>query len=107
MQEDVYQGDGLNLYAYCQNNPVMYYDPSGYDGVKMGGGGCPPQSLVNDSDIDNYRQLLNYPDKSKTGQLLETVAVGRTDIKGLEDATLYGASPQVVTRAHEKMFPKR
>ena len=29
-QEDVYQGDGLNLYAYCRNNPVMYYDPSGY-----------------------------------------------------------------------------
>ena len=22
MQEDVYQGDGLNLYAYCGNNPV-------------------------------------------------------------------------------------
>ncbi len=30
MQEDVYQGDGLNLYAYCDSNPVMYYDPSGY-----------------------------------------------------------------------------
>ena len=30
MQEDVYQGDGLNLYAYCRNNPVVYYDPSGY-----------------------------------------------------------------------------
>ena len=30
MQEDVYQGDGLNLYAYCDNNPVIYYDPSGY-----------------------------------------------------------------------------
>ena len=30
MQEDVYQGDGLNLYAYCANNPVVYYDPSGY-----------------------------------------------------------------------------
>ena len=30
MQEDVYQGDGLNLYAYCVNNPVVYYDPSGY-----------------------------------------------------------------------------
>ena len=30
MQEDVYQGDGLNLYAYCANNPVIYYDPSGF-----------------------------------------------------------------------------
>ena len=30
LQEDVYEGDGLNLYAYCGNNPVRYYDPSGY-----------------------------------------------------------------------------
>ncbi|MDR5588976.1 RHS repeat-associated core domain-containing protein [Clostridium sp. 5N-1] len=30
-QEDVYRGDGLNLYAYCGNNPVRYYDPSGYE----------------------------------------------------------------------------
>ena len=30
MQEDMYKGDGLNLYAYCRNNPVVYYDPSGY-----------------------------------------------------------------------------
>ena len=30
LQEDVYRGDGLNLYAYCENNPVVYYDPSGY-----------------------------------------------------------------------------
>ena len=29
-QEDVYQGDGLNLYTYCRNSPVVYYDPSGY-----------------------------------------------------------------------------
>ena len=33
MQEDTYRGDGLNLYAYCANNPVMYYDPSGHDGM--------------------------------------------------------------------------
>lgn len=33
MQEDVYQGDGLNLYAYCGNNPVVYCDPSGYDKI--------------------------------------------------------------------------
>ena len=29
-QEDEYHGDGLNLYAYCTNNPVDYCDPSGY-----------------------------------------------------------------------------
>lgn len=29
-QEDPYRGDGLNLYAYCANNPVTYSDPSGY-----------------------------------------------------------------------------
>ncbi|WP_341456212.1 RHS repeat-associated core domain-containing protein [Clostridium beijerinckii] len=29
-QDDIYRGDGLNLYAYCGNNPVAYYDPSGY-----------------------------------------------------------------------------
>ena len=30
-QEDTYRGDGLNLYAYCANNPVYYVDPSGFD----------------------------------------------------------------------------
>ncbi|NRT43429.1 RHS repeat-associated protein [Clostridium beijerinckii] len=29
-QEDIYRGDGLNLYDYCANNPIVYYDPSGY-----------------------------------------------------------------------------
>ena len=28
-QEDSYNVDGLNLYAYCRNNPVYYVDPSG------------------------------------------------------------------------------
>ena len=32
LQEDVYEGDGRNLYAYCANNPVTYSDPSGYAG---------------------------------------------------------------------------
>ncbi|MBD5463890.1 MAG: RHS repeat-associated core domain-containing protein [Lachnospiraceae bacterium] len=32
-QEDTYRGDGLNLYAYCGINPVMYYDSSGHDKI--------------------------------------------------------------------------
>ena len=44
MQEDVYQGDGLNLYAYCHNNPVVYYDPSGYKRKA-----CPPQGKISES----------------------------------------------------------
>ena len=30
-QQDTYHGDGLNLYAYCHNNPMMYCDPTGHD----------------------------------------------------------------------------
>ena len=54
MQEDVYQGDGLNLYAYCENNPVVYNDPSGYQ-KKVGL--CPvdhtndPSGTVNPNDV--------------------------------------------------------
>ncbi|GFI05056.1 protein RhsC [Lachnospiraceae bacterium] len=43
-QEDIYRGDGLNLYAYCGNNPVMYYDPSGYAGKITGT--CPAPELA-------------------------------------------------------------
>ena len=32
-QEDVIYNDGLNLYAYCNSNPVMYADPSGYASI--------------------------------------------------------------------------
>ena len=35
LQEDTYHGDGLNLYAYCANNPVVYYDPGGHDSVAV------------------------------------------------------------------------
>ncbi|MDD4403001.1 MAG: hypothetical protein PHI24_14430, partial [Desulfitobacteriaceae bacterium] len=35
LQEDTYRGDpndvlSLNLYTYCANNPLIYYDPSGH-----------------------------------------------------------------------------
>ena len=40
MQEDTYLGNmadplSLNLYTYCHNDPITYYDPNGYDSVKV------------------------------------------------------------------------
>ena len=54
-QEDVIYNDGLNLYAYCSSNPVMYADPSGYAkkaakqktcGSKDGGGSYTSQNQM-------------------------------------------------------------
>ena len=61
VQEDVYRGDGLNLYAYCKNNPVVYYDPSGYGEEKcdkVGGNDSKSGSttvIYGSDDIANYQ----------------------------------------------------
>ena len=52
IQEDVYQGDGLNLYAYCWNNPVVYYDPSGYSLKTPNVNSCLSQSSFGDNPND-------------------------------------------------------
>ena len=60
MQEDVYQGDGLNLYAYCGNNPVVYDDPSGYASTSTGKA-CPPKGKISESVDESGRDIV--PDK--------------------------------------------
>ncbi|WP_140401265.1 RHS repeat domain-containing protein, partial [Anaeromassilibacillus sp. An200] len=58
-QEDTYRGDGLNLYAYCANNPVFYVDLSGFykDGL----------------DAATRRQIRKYADsiRKKTNVINE------------------------------------
>ena len=54
LQEDVYRGDGLNLYAYCQNNPVMFYDPNGHWRL------CPNGKLAPAND--DFDRVRNYRD---------------------------------------------
>ena len=55
-QEDTYRGDGLNLYAYCSNNPIIYYDPSGFAGTAI----CP----YDFNELKNrYEEHLADPNK--------------------------------------------
>ena len=49
MQEDTFRGDGLNLYAYCANNPVRYVDPSGHQCKKKNNS----QNQSDEYDINN------------------------------------------------------
>ncbi|WP_243156015.1 RHS repeat-associated core domain-containing protein [Clostridium sp. C2-6-12] len=54
-QEDIYRGDGLNLYAYCGNNPVIYYDPAGYERE------CVNKSRSAAEEGANSNNILNKP----------------------------------------------
>lgn len=66
MQEDVYQGAGLNLYAYCGNNPVVYYDPSGYECGDMGktadGNGEKEKTTISDNTDNPTPNFIVTPD---------------------------------------------
>ena len=50
-QEDVYRGDGLNLYVYVVNNPLLWVDPSGYTKCS--------------TSNDDSKNLINGPNNQK------------------------------------------
>ncbi len=65
-QENTYRGDGLNLYAYCANNPVYYADPSGhyrkcvkeaYDRICQENPGMSAQDAQKKKQKEMYRML--------------------------------------------------
>ncbi len=68
-------GDGLNLYTYCNNNPVYYLDPSGnvckalYKIYKeLRNKGYIPQQSKNNLDYDKYnilKKAFNLSDNYK------------------------------------------
>ncbi len=64
LQEDTYRGDGLNLYAYCANNPVVYYDPSGH--VKNN---CPPGAAANVKETQGNQAVNGGNNNSKPNQV--------------------------------------
>jgi RHS repeat-associated protein len=74
-QEDTYRGDGLNLYAYCQNNPVVYYDPSGY-----------AASPICDAKANAYQKILDEGGQLTKDQYAELKRYNRA-----KDNSLYQA----------------
>ena len=89
LQEDVYQGDGLNLYAYCGNNPVRYYDPSGYSKTpEVYNTGCPGATTnvdVSEVESDVNSRNINGQRTSKYKILTpEEIASLKLDIEALE-----------------------
>ena len=59
-QEDVIYNDGLNLYAYCNSNPVMYSDPSGF-AAKSTPKGCNPKN-GGEKDSKSGTSSINLPE---------------------------------------------
>ncbi len=65
-KEDVYRGDGLNLYTYCDNNPVIYYDPSGYSACNGPGDKNPIEKkklLPKEGEVGTYKDLIKNGEK--------------------------------------------
>ena len=91
MQEDTYHGDGLNLYAYCHNNPVMYYDPSGY------ASSFDPTTYVDPSSLPGLSagQKKTTPG-IVTGAFTSSVPVGTPTISSPDGTTI--AIPQEVAQ---------
>ena len=92
-QMDTYLGDGLNLYAYVQNNPVRYVDPSGHckEGIvsarntvgsesgSKGGSDVIKNSLVN--KVKDIRAKMPNTNLAKRGNM----AVADVDVIGIKD----------------------
>lgn len=86
-QEDTYRGDGLNLYAYCANNPVMYYDPSGHNmsdyEVQPVVEPEPPKS-IDKTGTETYYRTMSQSDYDYLRMTGELPAIGETFISPTE-----------------------
>lgn len=95
MQEDEYRGDGLNLYAYCKNNPVVYYDPSGYGEEKCDKvGGNDSKSGTDTTRVGRWMSQDEYD---------KMVASGKVQMSG--DNKVHVANPADIN-AFGKQAPK-
>ncbi len=106
-QEDTYRGDGLNLYAYCGNNPVMYYDPSGHDGMAYSDEPSAEsgQSRVErvDTEVDNG---VNVPDGIEFEGSRGTIELSNSNIQHIKKHTFEGMAEQANYLTDEQLANK-
>nr|WP_246517023.1 RHS repeat-associated core domain-containing protein [Clostridium aciditolerans] len=101
-QEDTYRGDGLNLYAYCRNNPVVYYDPSGYEKL-------PSDDRVvwaindNDNSIQDALNGINSGERGNSFAVLK--GINEKDRKVNELLGEHGLKGIWYTRTNGKSIP--
>ena len=89
-QEDTCYGDGLNLYEYCRNNPVLYRDPSGHDAVNQGnlyGNENKTKYIYRAVGVDEYEDImLNGKFRGIEGKTLAAKEFGNDFYEMLEFA---------------------
>ena len=83
-QEDTYYGDGLNLYEYCRNNPILYRDPSGHDTVNQ-------KSLYGSNTLQTGGRQIDYNAYIKRLETIdmeyENIRMDTTDISKIAQNT--------------------
>ncbi len=107
-QEDVYRGDGLNLYAYCGNNPVRYYDPSGYDAeLCKGKGKTQANNKKPAQSVEEMKEAYTEKVKDKTKvvgtytgtESNSTILKNELQLAGVENPPYSYASHHIVAAA--------
>ena len=104
-QEDVSYNDGLNLYAYVQNNPVRYVDPSGHCAKcskENGVSGSKAEFIVENRVPLDRETILNTSDYVKTKNKVKGASVYKKDDKYFYRDTLHKGE-----RAHIEVFDKK
>lgn len=73
IQEDTYYGDGLNLYTYCRNNPILNHDPTGHGTKENSPDSRKEQQYIDvGADPDTARLAAEcYPDANSKKSLYD------------------------------------
>ncbi len=83
LQEDTYLGDAgdplsLNLYTYCVNNPVIYWDPTGHYAANRS------DEYLLDYYIEDYKLIADYSKQwlnAKSDKERESIAKSANEIR--------------------------